>query len=60
MSVKGPPFFKLYQGNLQNRSCLKGPPLDIFDTVRPFTENFFTVLKGTPFEFFDIFQLNIC
>ena len=50
---KGPPFhFLLFQGNIQNRTCPKGPPLWIFfGTVRHFFENFLMSPKGPPFEF---------
>ena len=47
-----PPFiFSLFQGNLQNRTCLKGPPLDFFGTVRLFFENFLMSPKDPPSSF---------
>ena len=54
MSVTGPPFF-LFQGNLQNRTCRKGPPLDFFSTVRLFFRKFFNVSKGSPLQVFRYF-----
>ena len=33
-STEGSPFhFLLFQGNLQTRTCLKGPPLDFFSKI---------------------------
>ena len=47
LSPKVPPFqFLLFQGNLQNRTCLKGP-LDFFRHCATFFENFFNVSKGS-------------
>ena len=41
LSPKGPPFlFLLFQGNLQNRTCLKCPPLDFFRHSATFFEIF--------------------
>ena len=41
LSAKGLPFhFLLYQGNLQNRMRLKGPPFDFFGSVRLFLKIF--------------------
>ena len=42
LTPKGPPFhFLLFQGNIQNRTCPKGPPFGLFfGTVRLFFENF--------------------
>ena len=58
LSPKGPPFiFSLFQGNLQNRTCLKGPPFGFFfGTVRLFfRKKIFNVSKWSPFEFFSYF-----
>ena len=39
---KGPPFhFLLFQGNIQNRTCPKGPPLDFFRNCATFFRKFF-------------------
>ena len=42
LTPKGPLFhFLLFQGNIQNRTCPKGPPFGLFfGTVRLFFENF--------------------
>ena len=36
------------------------PPFDFFGIVRLFFRIFLNVSKGSPFEFFDILQLNVC
>ena len=53
LSPNGPPFiFLLFQGNLQNRTCLKGPPFGFaLGTVRLSFENFLMSPKG-PLRFF--------
>ena len=50
---KGPPFhFLLFQGNIQNRTCPKGPPFVLFfGTVRLFFENFLMSPKCPPLSF---------
>ena len=54
LSAKGPPFrFLIFQGNLQNRTGLKSPPLSIFfGTVRLFFRNFFCLQRVPPFIFY--------
>ena len=53
-SPKGPPFiFPLFQGNLQNRTCLKGPPYEFFSALCDFfSKKFLMFQKGPPSNFF--------
>ena len=57
LKQNGPPFhFLLFQGNLQNRTRLKGPPFDFFRHCATFSENFLKFQKSPDLEFFDILQ----
>ena len=46
---KGSPFqFLLFQGNIHNRTCPKGPPFGFFRHCATFFRKFFNVPKGSP------------
>ena len=46
---KGSPLsFLLFQGNIQNRTCPKGPPFGFFRHCATFFRKFFNVPKGSP------------
>ena len=56
LSPKGSSFhFSLFQGNLQNRTCLKGPLWIFFGTVQLFSKT----PQMVPFEFFDNLHLDV-
>ena len=57
LSPKGPPFiFSLFQGNLQNRTCLKGPPFGFFSALCDFfSKKFLMFQKGPPLRVFSYF-----
>ena len=42
----------LFQGNIQNRTCLKGPPFGFFSTLCEFFSNFFCLQRVPPFIFY--------
>ena len=44
--------FLLFQGNLQNQTCLKGPPLEIFRHCATFFSKLLNVPKGSPLRVF--------
>ena len=49
---KGSPFhFLLFQGNIQNRTCPKGPPFGFFLALCDFFSEIFLSPKGPPFHF---------
>ena len=46
---KGPPFhLLLFQGNLQNRTCLKGPPLGFFSALCYFSSKIIQCRQRVP------------